>query len=190
MQDKSCWKPSIIWMIITCSDPIKAVSLWMYVLLVYGRKSTNMASQRSLQTSFCQEIHNFKASGAQCSMNLNMFVCGQCLSCILLSVVVSSVMSSFVLSHSCLSALEPPCPLPPCPQNSNEKYPHALRFSVQRTILVLGIPKSPLWYRLSAPLTVGSSFQISWSPDSKFLLSASADKTAKIWDIAANTCST
>ena len=33
---------------------------------------------------------------------------GQCLSCILLSVVVSSVMSSFVLSHSCLSPLETP----------------------------------------------------------------------------------
>lgn len=90
-------------------------------------------------------------------MNLNMFVMCQCLSCILLSVVVSSVMSLFVLSHSCLSALEPPCPLPPCPQNSNDKYPQALCFSVQRTILALGIPKSPLWYtcRLSMSLTVG-----------------------------------
>ena len=33
-------------------------------------------------------------------------------------------------------------------------------------------------------------FQLSWSADSKFLLSASADKTAKLWDIEANTSST
>ena len=33
-------------------------------------------------------------------------------------------------------------------------------------------------------------FQLSWSADSKSLLSASADKTAKIWDIEANTVST
>ncbi|XP_020619123.1 WD repeat-containing protein 1-B-like isoform X1 [Orbicella faveolata] len=36
----------------------------------------------------------------------------------------------------------------------------------------------------------GGIYGLSWSPDNKFLLSASADKTAKIWDIAANTCST
>lgn len=33
-------------------------------------------------------------------------------------------------------------------------------------------------------------FQLSWSADSKSLLSASADKTAKIWDLEANTVST
>lgn len=36
----------------------------------------------------------------------------------------------------------------------------------------------------------GGVYGISWSPDSKFVLSASADKTAKIWDIAANSAST
>lgn len=36
----------------------------------------------------------------------------------------------------------------------------------------------------------GGVYGLSWSADSKFLLSASADKTAKIWDIHANTVST
>lgn len=36
----------------------------------------------------------------------------------------------------------------------------------------------------------GSVYGLSWSQDSKSLLSASADKTAKIWDIATNSCST
>lgn len=36
----------------------------------------------------------------------------------------------------------------------------------------------------------GGIYGLSWSSDSKFLLSASADKTAKIWDIEANTAST
>ncbi|XP_078354362.1 WD repeat-containing protein 1-B-like [Oculina patagonica] len=36
----------------------------------------------------------------------------------------------------------------------------------------------------------GGVYGLSWSADSKFLLSASADKTAKIWDIDANTSST
>lgn len=36
----------------------------------------------------------------------------------------------------------------------------------------------------------GGLYGLSWSPDSKFLLSASGDKTAKVWDIAANTAST
>ena len=187
-------------MIFTYSDTIRVLSLWMYVLLASSKLTKLIWWKLFLFIWFNKVVVVVVVVGVgihckqvQCSMSMNTWASGQCLSCILLSVVVSSVVSSFVLSHSCLSPLETPTP----------PLPHVLRIPIiqcsvstpKPLVFQFKEPSGPLEFQKSAHGTVEHAtnswffFQLSWSPDSKSLLSASADKTAKIWDIAVNTCS-